>query len=157
MTVELIVLRKFGIAILIAVIMIAEFFVLKQYHMNSVKSVEFTEIMQIVNSQSVNNPYFAAAFDKEKIKSIAKEYNIDLSDFDFEQNMLVLSCGAELKSLKYSTHDSSYRHRNAYVGFPVYGETAPDKVFFYIAKKQIPLIDSATAGLPPDYGIECIY
>ena len=146
--------------VLLFLILFVDFFILKYYfkmdHFNSIKTIELLDYMQIQNEVSTDIPYWISVRSKDDIIFLEKSYGIDLSKWDYD-NMLVISYGAELKSLKYSLHDSTLKKRKAYIGFPTYGKTAMDKIFVYLCREQIPLINSEVAGYSPEYGIECIY
>ncbi len=96
-------------------------------------------------------PYWTSVTSQEHAENNIKSLISDLPDIDFEKEMLVISYGAELESLKYNLKESIFKSRGKYIGFPYFRHEKSENLVFVYRAPLIPLMDTDVAGYPPDY------
>ena len=118
-------------------------------YLNSYCEIELEKITQCDVSEA-NTPHWTTVITKEQLNNIEKKYSFKMASVDFKNDMLVISYGAELIKLDYNLMDSVYKTRGHYIGFADFGNAEQNTVFIYKAH-SIPLFDTDTAGVSPNY------
>ena len=96
-------------------------------------------------------PFWICITNQDQLYSIEKKYNLELPDVELKKEMLILSFGSALESLKFNSRESSYKTRKKYIGFPYFAQENPvNTVYIYVTEKT-PLMDTDEAGFPPNY------
>lgn len=125
--------------------------VYKHMYINSYKDIVLEEESHwYVDDLNVEVPYWVAVYDMEETEKKEKKYGILLPNIDFNDEMFVVSYGAKLTKLDYSTMDLTYMERGEYIGFPEFSVKEKNVIYLYRAKK-VPLVDKEKLGYPPEY------
>lgn len=119
-------------------------------YITSYKKIQLKEIYSYKSEEIyIETPYWYTVYDEESINMLVKKYGIDIN-VDLQNNMLIVSYGAELEGLDYNTLESTYRHRGSYVAFPHYGDIQKNTVWFY-QSNSVPIMNTDIAGYSPEY------
>ncbi len=123
----------------------------KQQYFESYHQIKLTEMFVCTEQKEKNEiPHWATVTNFETLKNIENKYNINLGNIDFDKSMVIVSYGAKLEYLDYNSMESTFKTRNCYIGFPIFSNSQPDIIYFYIAD-YVPIIDTDVAGYSPDY------
>ena len=148
--------KPYTLYILFFVVFFISFFVVyqaisKEQYIHSYKTIPLEKVAQSSGIiLEANQPVWIPLTSLEAIHTNEINYSVQLPDVDLQKYMIVKSYHAELKKLEYNTHESTYKSRGYYIGFPEFGQEDINTVFFYVAP-VVPLYDAETAGFPPDY------
>lgn len=96
-------------------------------------------------------PFWICVTTQDQLYSIEKNYNFELPDVEFKKEMLILSFGSELESLKFNSRESSYKTRKKYIGFPYFAQESSINTVYIYKTEKVPLMDTDEAGFPPNY------
>lgn len=137
--------------IIVFVLLFAIKFTYKFQYIASYCEIELNEVARVSDPfLNANEPYWVSLEDSEKVENIKKKYSVSLENIDFKKKMIVISYGAELKSMDYNIQESTFKTRGHYIGFPQFGDLKPNTIFIY-ETELIPIFNAEVAGFLPDY------
>lgn len=119
---------------------------------NSFQTVNLKQMScQYFDMTKKQTPFWIYINNRQQYATIQKIYNLELPETDFEKEMLIISFGSQLESLKFNSKEPSYKTRKKYIGFPCFKqENSINAVYVYVTEK-IPIMGTDEAGFPPDY------
>ena len=137
--------------VILSILIIAGKHIYKEQYLNSYREIELREIAQCSDVFLASDyPHWASLTTPETIKNIETKYGVTLNNIDLQSHMIIVSYGAELKSIDYNVQESTFKDRGYYIGFPHYGTLEPNTIFLYEAE-SIPIFDTDVAGFSDDY------
>lgn len=137
--------------LILSILVIVGKHVYKEQYLNSYREIELRKIAQCSDVFLASDyPHWASLTTPETIKNIETKYGVTLNNIDLQSHMIIVSYGAELKSIDYNVQESTFKDRGYYIGFPHYETLEPNTIFLYEAE-SVPIIDTDVAGFPNDY------
>ena len=137
--------------IILSILIIVGKHIYKEQYLSSYREIKLSKVAQCSDVFLTSDyPHWASLTTPETIKNVETKYGVTLNNIDLQSRMIIVSYGAELKSIDYNMQESTFKDKGYYIGFPHYGKSESNTVFFYEAE-SVPIFDTDVAGFSDDY------